>query len=121
MVKRIRGVRPPSDITVILAVFCRYFLLVTVATSFVMVIVHDRVPDMEKYPPLPDFFLDNIPLIPWAFDLCEVAGFLLAVFWTFVLVFHKHRFDLRATSHWQKSLNSSVSFTGLYYSDVFSF
>ncbi|XP_055339666.1 sphingomyelin synthase-related protein 1-like [Paramacrobiotus metropolitanus] len=71
-----------------------YFLIVTVVTSFVMVIVHDRVPDMEKYPPLPDFVLDNVPLIPWAFDLCEVAGFLLAVVWTFVLLFHKYRFIL---------------------------
>lgn len=42
-----------------------YFVGVTIVTSLVMVIVHDRVPDMKKYPPLPDIFLDNVPLIPW--------------------------------------------------------
>jgi hypothetical protein len=42
-----------------------YFVVVTIITSLVMVTVHDRVPDMKKYPPLPDIFLDNVPLIPW--------------------------------------------------------
>ena len=34
-----------------------YVLLVSWLTAFVMVIVHDRVPDMERYPPLPDLLL----------------------------------------------------------------
>ena len=34
-----------------------YVLLVSWITAFVMVIVHDRVPDMERYPPLPDLLL----------------------------------------------------------------
>lgn len=42
-----------------------YFVTVTIITSLTMVMVHDRVPDMKKYPPLPDIFLDNVPLIPW--------------------------------------------------------
>lgn len=71
-----------------------YFFLVTWITAIVMVIVHDRVPDMEKYPPLPDIFLDNVPHIPWAFDMCEVTACILGLIWMTILVFHKHRFIL---------------------------
>lgn len=71
-----------------------YVLVVSWITAFVMVIVHDRVPDMEKYPPLPDILLDNIPHIPWAFEMCELTGMVLLVVWCVVLVFHKHRFIL---------------------------
>ncbi|CAG2173074.1 unnamed protein product [Oppiella nova] len=49
-----------------------YFFTATWITAIVMVIVHDRVPDMQTYPPLPDIFLDNIPLIPHAFNMCEI-------------------------------------------------
>ncbi|XP_013134440.1 PREDICTED: sphingomyelin synthase-related 1-like [Papilio polytes] len=69
-----------------------YVFLVTWVTAVVMVIVHDKVPDMKKYPPLPDLFLDNVPHIPWAFDMCEITGSLLMAIWVIVLFFHKHRF-----------------------------
>lgn len=71
-----------------------YVFLVTWVTAVVMVIVHDKVPDMKKYPPLPDLFLDNVPHIPWAFDMCEVTGSILLAIWIVVLLFHKHRFIL---------------------------
>lgn len=71
-----------------------YVFAVFLLTAFVMVIVHDRVPDMQKYPPLPDLFLDNMPLVPWAFEACELVGLVLGLMWVSVLVFHKHRFIL---------------------------
>ncbi|CAM1298870.1 SAMD8 (predicted) [Pycnogonum litorale] len=71
-----------------------YFVTVTLITSVVMVIVHDRVPDMQKYPPLPDIFLDNVPLIPWAFYMCELTGVILCIVWVSILIFHKYRLIL---------------------------
>ena len=68
-----------------------YSFMVFLLTSFVMVISHDRVPDPRKYPPLPDLFLDNIPLMPWAFEVCELACTFLFTIWCSILFFHKHR------------------------------
>ena len=49
---------------------------------------------METYPPLPDILLDNLPHIPWAFEMCEVSGMVLLGLWVLVVLFHKHRFIL---------------------------
>jgi hypothetical protein len=68
-----------------------YVFAVFMLTAFVMVIVHDRVPDMQKYPPLPDLFLDNMPYVPWAFAAAECVGMALSAIWCSVLFFHKHR------------------------------
>uniref|UniRef100_W8AZR3 Sphingomyelin synthase-related 1 n=2 Tax=Ceratitis capitata TaxID=7213 RepID=W8AZR3_CERCA len=76
------------------AISLGYSFLVTWITSFVMVIVHERVPDMKRYPPLPDIFLDNVPHIPWAFHMCEITGTLLFIIWCSVCIFHKYRLVL---------------------------
>ena len=68
-----------------------YMSTVLLLTAYVMVVVHDKVPDMTRYPPLPDLMLDNIPYIPWAFELCEVTALLLMTALCVTLVFHKHR------------------------------
>jgi uncharacterized BrkB/YihY/UPF0761 family membrane protein len=68
-----------------------YMFLVFLLSSFVMVIVHDRVPAMEKYPPLPDLVLDNLPVIPWAFAMCELTASTLFVIFAVTMFFHKHR------------------------------
>ncbi|KAK7862282.1 hypothetical protein R5R35_006649 [Gryllus longicercus] len=63
--------------------------LITV-TSLAM--VHERVPDREKYGPLPDIFLDNVPAIDWALSVSEVLIVISVYAVLIVLVFHKHRF-----------------------------
>uniref|UniRef100_A0A915E536 Sphingomyelin synthase-like domain-containing protein n=1 Tax=Ditylenchus dipsaci TaxID=166011 RepID=A0A915E536_9BILA len=66
-------------------VYCQLIVLIT---SMVMVVVDTRVP---QYPPLPDLVLSNLPLIPWAFELCELIIISMALFLLTVIVFHKHR------------------------------
>ena len=69
-----------------------YGLFVSWLTAVVMTIVHDRVPDMNKYPLLPDIILDNMPHVPWAFEMAEMAGMTLLTIWLVMVIFHKHRF-----------------------------
>ncbi|VDL59181.1 unnamed protein product [Hymenolepis diminuta] len=71
-----------------------YCFLSLGVTSYVMVLAHERLPDISKYPPLPDILLDNLPYIPWAFEAAEMICIVLALIWTLVLVFHKHRLIL---------------------------
>ena len=68
-----------------------YMFAVFMVTAFVMVMANDRVPDSKKYPPLPDLVLDNMPYVPWAFDMCEFCALVLTIILCIILFFHKHR------------------------------
>ncbi|GAA34479.2 sphingomyelin synthase-related protein 1 [Clonorchis sinensis] len=77
-----------------LALSAFYVFLVAGLTSFVMVAAHERLPDISKYPPLPDLFLDNLPYIRWAFKAAECVGVVLMCIWFTILIFHRYRFIL---------------------------
>jgi len=55
-----------------------------------MVVVHNRVPNKQKYPPLPDLFLDNIPFINWAFSVSEFLIVVMGITFLLILIFHKY-------------------------------
>ncbi|UJR20996.1 hypothetical protein I4U23_024096 [Adineta vaga] len=67
-----------------------YALMSGIWTSFIMVVVHNRVPNVQKYPPLPDLFLDNIPLIHWAFTVSECLIVVMGITFLLILIFHKY-------------------------------
>lgn len=56
-----------------------------------LAIIHDKVPDRDKYPPLPDVVLDNITAVDWALDLSEYLIMASMYSCILVIVFHKHR------------------------------
>ncbi|XP_022087480.1 sphingomyelin synthase-related protein 1-like [Acanthaster planci] len=71
-----------------------YATMVGLLTAFVMTVAHDCVPDMTKFPPLPDIFLDNVPRIEWAFEACEACAVILGTILFIVVFLHKHRLIL---------------------------
>lgn len=55
-------------------------------------IVHERMPDRTKYPPLPDIFFDLFPPADWALDVSEEI-IVIAVWLTLFIIFiHRSRF-----------------------------
>ena len=68
-----------------------YLFLASIWSAFMLTVVHDRVPDMAKYPPLPDLILDNVPLMSFAFYWAETIGLILMLTLLIILYFHKFR------------------------------
>lgn len=56
-----------------------------------MTIVHERVPDSTKFPPLPDIMLDNIQHISWAFAAVEIIILILGTGFASLIILHKFR------------------------------
>jgi len=68
-----------------------FLLCVMFLTAYVMAVVHDRVPDKTTYPPLPDLALDNLPHIPWAFELAELMILTMGIILFGIVILHRHR------------------------------
>ncbi|XP_039276655.1 phosphatidylcholine:ceramide cholinephosphotransferase 2-like isoform X2 [Nilaparvata lugens] len=62
-----------------------------IITTLSLALVHEKVPDRNSYGPLPDTFLDNVPVMPWALDLSEVLIMLSTTVTYGVIIFHRHR------------------------------
>jgi len=95
-----------------------YMALVAYFLCLCTVIANDRLPNMTKYPPLPDIILDNVPYTPVAFKLSEVCISSLLVIVILVVIFHKHRFimirrgcAIMATAYFLRAV--SIVLTGL--------
>lgn len=56
-----------------------------------LALVHERLPDREKYGPLPDIILDNIPAMDWALDVSEILIMIQVNSCIVLIAFHKHR------------------------------
>ncbi|XP_055592615.1 phosphatidylcholine:ceramide cholinephosphotransferase 1-like isoform X2 [Uranotaenia lowii] len=66
---------------------CNFFL-----ATVSLAMVHDRVPDRDRYGPLPDVVLENIPQQGWALDVSEILIMVVVNSCVVLITFHKHRF-----------------------------
>lgn len=55
-----------------------------------LAVVHERIPDRTKYPPLPDVFFDLFPPLDWALDVSEVI--IIVCIWSTLLLLLIHRY-----------------------------
>lgn len=68
-----------------------YVFTVFLIIVFIMVIVYERVFDVEKYFLLFDIFLDNVLFIFWVFYVVELIGMGMGVVWIIIFFFYKYR------------------------------
>lgn len=81
---------PEEKLKTLLAAILTTFGFIATLTS--LVLTHQRLPDRNKYGPLPDVVLDNLLPFDWALDLSEYI-----IVWSMnsilmILLFHRHRF-----------------------------
>lgn len=67
-------------------------LLNFIVTLLSLALVHERVPDRDKYGPLPDVFLDRVPALDWGLDVSEYIIMISVNSALLAVLFHKHRF-----------------------------
>ncbi|XP_062871468.1 phosphatidylcholine:ceramide cholinephosphotransferase 2 [Trichomycterus rosablanca] len=60
-------------------------------TTVMITVVHERVPEKESNPPLPDKFFDYVPRLKWAFTVTEVNGIVLILVWAAQWLCLKHK------------------------------
>ena len=63
-------------------------------TSVAIVNAQEKLPDKKQYPPLPDIYLDNFAVIPWAYKVSESVILSLLALMGVIFVFHKHRYSI---------------------------
>jgi len=83
--------RFPKEKWKTLIAFCILGVNMFLAT-FVLALVHDRVPDRDKYAPLPDAVLDRVEPADWALSVSEVQITIITNVCLLLIIFHKHRF-----------------------------
>lgn len=68
-----------------------FFANMTLST-IALAIVHERLPDRTKYPPLPDIVFDLIEPLDWALSISDILIIVSIFMGLFVLILHKHKF-----------------------------
>lgn len=58
---------------------------------FLSIDLERRVPDRDKYGPLPDIVLDNVAAEDWALTVSEVQIMVVTNTCICLVIFHKHR------------------------------